>query len=67
MLPIAPVKKNVGIQFAYFGNINTGQFVVIKAGLPVPEGLVAADGAVRFLREDNIESGSAKDLGHVVR
>lgn len=49
----------MGIQFAYFGNINMRQFVVTKAGLPVPEGLVAADGAVRFPGEDNIESGSA--------
>lgn len=57
----------MGIQFAYFGNINTKQFVVTKAGRPVPAGLVAADRAVRFPREDNIESGSAKDLGLVGR
>lgn len=49
----------MGIQFAYFGYINIRQFVVMKAGLPVPEGLVAEDGAVKFPREDNIESGSA--------
>lgn len=52
-------KKNVRIQFAYFGHINMRQFVVTKSGLLIREGLVAADGAVRLPREDNIESGSA--------
>ena len=41
-------KKKVRIQFAYFGHINMRQFVVTKAGCLIPEGLVAADGAVRF-------------------
>lgn len=43
VLPIA-LEKNVGIQFACFGNVNTRAFVVTEAGLLVPEGLVAVDG-----------------------
>lgn len=55
------------LQFACLGKINMRQFVVTKAGLLIPEGLVATDGAVRFPREDNIEWGRAWDLGHVVK
>lgn len=34
---------------------------------PPSTGLGSSGWAVRFFREDNIESGSAWDLGHVVR
>ena len=62
VFPIALVKrkkKKVRIQFTYFGNLNMGQFVVTQSGLLIPEGSVAANGAVRFPGEDTIESGSA--------
>ena len=52
-------KKKVRIQFTYFGNLNMGQFVVTQSGLLIPEGSVAANGAVKFPGEDTIESGSA--------
>lgn len=61
VFPIALVKrkKKVRIQFTYFGSLNMGQFVVTQSGLLIPQGLVAANGAVRFPGEDTIESGSA--------
>lgn len=68
MFPIPLVgEKEVGIQLAYFGNIDMKQFVVTTSGLLILEDLVAVDGAVRFLKEDNIESGNAQDVGHVVK
>lgn len=67
MLPHCTGEENVRICFAYFGNINTRQFVVTGSELLTPEGVVVVDRAARFPRVDSVESASAYDLGRVIK
>lgn len=67
MLSHCTGEENVRICFAYFGNINTRQFVVTGSELLTPEGVVVVDRAARSPREDSVESASAYDLGRVIK